>query len=152
MSRLSSRSHTIFSIMVESRLKEDNGTMGTVRVSTLNLININGSENSPRIINRLSRAVLVATSNKTPHELPSSKLVCSILSSLLGNSKMAIIGCITASDMSVEETRSTLKFVAGAKFRRMPMRVANSSFIKMPQGRGGFGPGPTIAELALGTM
>lgn len=135
MNARSSRSHTVFSLMIES--KDDVGTDRTIRASTLNLVDLAGSERLKStgaegkrmkegahinksllvlgtIINKLSKAG--SDPSKLGH-LPyrESKLTRLLRPALGGNSKTAVLCAITPSNLHVEETLSTLKFAERAK-------------------------------------
>lgn len=128
MNDTSSRSHTIFKIIVESKAREGDGA---VLVASLNLIDLAGSESVRHTgasgqrakeggkINQsllsLSR-VMQALSQPGAHvSFRDSKLTYLLKPSLSGNAKMSIICCITPSDRYIEETRSTLQFASRAK-------------------------------------
>jgi len=127
MNERSSRSHTIFRITVESRLKEDGEDEEevAVRVSTLNLVDLAGSESIRPTGNQeggkidqslltLSRVIGSLGQNAKHVDFRDSKLT-HILQPSLGNARMAVICCATASDLYLEETRSTLQFASRAK-------------------------------------
>jgi centromeric protein E len=141
MNERSSRSHTIFRITLESRVKkvegeESVGDKDIVRVSTLNLVDLAGSE-SVRLtgasgerqkeggkINQslltLSRVICslgeAAGSNGYVHvNYRDSKLTRILQPNLSGNSRIAVICCATPSELYLEETRSTLQFASRAK-------------------------------------
>jgi len=105
---------------------------GPVRISTLNLVDLAGSEslkhreeNGDRLkegskINQslltLSRVISALGSSGQPHiNFRDSKLTRILQPSLSGNARMAIICCVTPSELYQEETRSTLQFASRAK-------------------------------------
>ena len=121
MNERSSRSHTIFRITVESRLKEDGEDEEevAVRVSTLNLVDLVGSERALWKIDQslltLSRVIGSSGKNDTHVNFRDSKLTHILQPSLSGNARMAVICCATRSELYLEETRSTLQFASRAK-------------------------------------
>ena len=136
MNERSSRSHTIFRITVESRLKEDakneeeeefdEDASDAVRVSTLNLVDLAGSESVRHTGNQeggkidqslltLSRVIDSLGQNATHVNFRDSKLTHLLQPSLSGNARMAVICCATPSELYLEETRSTLQFASRAK-------------------------------------
>lgn len=129
MNDTSSRSHTIFKIVVES--KQSVGSDGSVLVASLNLVDLAGSESVRHTgatgqrakeggkINQsllsLSR-VIHALSQPGQHvSFRDSKLTRLLQSSLSGNAKMSVVCCITPAEKYLEETRSTLQFASRAK-------------------------------------
>jgi centromeric protein E len=129
MNDTSSRSHTIFKLVVES--KQSVGSDGSVLVASLNLVDLAGSESVRHTgatgqrakeggkINQsllsLSR-VIHALSQPGQHvSFRDSKLTRLLQSSLSGNAKMSVVCCITPAEKYLEETRSTLQFASRAK-------------------------------------
>lgn len=135
MNARSSRSHTVFTLQIES--KGGDGVDKSFRASSLNLVDLAGSERLKStgaegtrqkegahinksllvlgtIINRLSSCV--GDTSKIGH-LPyrDSKLTRLLRPALGGNAKTAVLCAITPSAMHVEETVSTLKFAERAK-------------------------------------
>jgi len=148
----SSRSHTIFRITVESHLKHakkdgenDDGeddlvwARGAVRVSTLNLVDLAGSESVRHtgatgdsqkeggIINKsllFLSLVIESLGQKAIHvNFRDSKLTRILQPSLSGNARIAIICCVTPSELYLEETRSTLQFASRAKLVKTKTQV-----------------------------
>ncbi|RKP18927.1 kinesin-domain-containing protein, partial [Rozella allomycis CSF55] len=129
MNERSSRSHTIFRMVIESR--DCNDLSGAVRVSCLNLVDLAGSERASHTgaegwrlkegghINRSLLAltgVIQRLSEKNAHvPYRDSKLTRILQPSLGGNAKTAIICTITPASGYLEETMSTLKFAMRAK-------------------------------------
>lgn len=135
MNARSSRSHTVFSLLIES--KDDVGTDRTIRASSLNLVDLAGSERLKStgaqgqrakegahinksllvlgtIINRLSKyGNDPAKLGHLPYR--ESKLTRLLRPALGGNAKTAMLCAMTPSNMHVEETVSTLKFAERAK-------------------------------------
>ncbi|KAJ1654047.1 hypothetical protein IWQ61_005952 [Dispira simplex] len=140
----SSRSHTIFRMVIESRERSaedvesssDTGYSGAVKVSCLNLVDLAGSERVSQTgaegarlregahINKslLALGTVIAKLSETGNDAPNvhipyrdSKLTRILEPSLGGNAKTAIICTITLAGSHVEETLSTLKFANRAK-------------------------------------
>eukprot|EP00891_Asterochloris_glomerata_P009575 jgi/Astpho2/9575/e_gw1.00146.42.1_t len=146
MNKTSSRSHTIFRMVVESRSRDqtaesDDG--GAVWVSTLTLVDLAGSERISKtgaeglrmkegasinkslltlgtVINKLSEGTQ-ATGGHIPYR--DSKLTRILQPSLGGNAKTAIICNITPAAVHVDESHSTLRFACRAK------RVVNNAVV-----------------------
>lgn len=135
MNARSSRSHTVFTLQIES--KGGDGIDKSFRASSLNLVDLAGSERLKStgaegtrqkegahinksllvlgtIINRLSSSG--GDTSRIGH-LPyrDSKLTRLLQPALGGNAKTAVLCAITPSGLHVEETISTLKFAARAK-------------------------------------
>lgn len=135
MNARSSRSHTVFTLQIESKGGE--GVDQSFRASSLNLVDLAGSERLKStgaqgtrqkegchinksllvlgtIINRLSSAG--GDSSKIGH-LPyrDSKLTRLLRPALGGNAKTAVLCAVTPSKAHFEETISTLKFAERAK-------------------------------------
>ncbi|KAG4075536.1 hypothetical protein HA402_003361 [Bradysia odoriphaga] len=125
MNELSSRSHAIFRIIIES---EDANGNGPVRVSYLNLVDLAGSEkatdanNETRLkegndINKsllhLGICIRALSEGKRFVDVRSSKLTRILQASLGGNANTAIVCNITPG--AIEETASTLGFANQAK-------------------------------------
>ena len=134
MNETSSRSHTIFTVVVESMEKhwEEEDADGALLVSSLNLVDLAGSESVRHTgatgqrakeggkINQsllsLSRVIhSLGQSNNGHVSYRDSKLTRLLQRSLSGFAKMSIVACITTSDKYLEETRSTLQFASRAK-------------------------------------
>ncbi|XP_069689418.1 centromere-associated protein E-like [Periplaneta americana] len=128
MNERSSRSHTIFRIIIESRVPND-GEDGAVQVSHLNLVDLAGSERLDQTgakgdrlkegcsINRslfmLSHVISQLSEGQDQYvNFRDSKLTRILQSSLGGNAHTAIICAVTPA--SVEETASTLGFALRA--------------------------------------
>lgn len=133
MNDTSSRSHTIFKLVVESRESQRAGveTDGAVLVSALNLVDLAGSESVRHTgamgqrakeggkINQsllsLSRVIHSLGQAGAHVNFRDSKLTRLLQPSLSGNAKMSIVCCITSAAAYLEETRSTLAFASRAK-------------------------------------
>lgn len=145
MNKNSSRSHTVFRMIIESRsisgCQADDG--GAIRVSALTLVDLAGSERIAKtgaegqrmkegaainkslltlgtVINKLSEGV-AAAGGHIPYR--DSKLTRILQPSLGGNAKTAIICAITPAAQHVEESHSTLRFACRAK------RVVNNATV-----------------------
>eukprot|EP00898_Chlorokybus_atmophyticus_P005195 jgi/Chlat1/5677/Chrsp37S05483 len=149
MNQYSSRSHTIFRMVIESRERaadedaasiEQNG-VDAVRVSTLNLVDLAGSERAAKTgadgvrmkegahinkslmyLGQVIKKLSEGVDARGGHiNFRDSKLTRILQSALGGNSMTAIICCISPATANMEETRSTLLFAERAK------RVTNNA-------------------------
>ncbi|CAD5181315.1 unnamed protein product [Musa acuminata subsp. malaccensis] len=128
---LSSRSHTIFTLTIESSPCDECGEGGAVNFSQLNLIDLAGSESSRAettgvrrkegaYINKslltLGTVIAKLTDGKATH-IPyrDSKLTRLLQSSLSGQGRVSLICTVTPSSSNAEETHNTLKFAHRAK-------------------------------------
>ncbi|KAF9029188.1 hypothetical protein BGZ52_000047 [Haplosporangium bisporale] len=139
----SSRSHSIFQIVIESRERTAPSSPNpgrklslglskpatAVRVSQLNLIDLAGSEKASADMERrkegafinkslltLGTVIAKLTEEKGAH-IPyrDSKLTRILQSSLSGNARVSVICTISPSFVNVEESHNTLKFAARVK-------------------------------------
>ncbi|KAH6570776.1 hypothetical protein BASA60_007565 [Batrachochytrium salamandrivorans] len=131
MNDKSSRSHTIFKMVVESRSRTDKGN--SVRVSQLNLVDLAGSERVGHTgaegirlkegghINKslltLSTVIGKLSDGGDKRHIPyrDSKLTRILQPSIGGNANTAIICTITRAYLHSDETHSTLRFASRAK-------------------------------------
>ncbi|KAK9836595.1 hypothetical protein WJX74_004004 [Apatococcus lobatus] len=145
MNKQSSRSHTVFRMVVESRARdaEEAGDGGAVWVSTLTLVDLAGSERLAKtgaeglrmkegtsinkslltlgtVINKLSEGVQVQGGH-IPYR--DSKLTRILQPSLGGNAKTVIICNLTPAMIHADESHSTLRFACRAK------RVVNNAVV-----------------------
>ncbi|THU57821.1 hypothetical protein C4D60_Mb03t07590 [Musa balbisiana] len=128
---LSSRSHTIFTLTIESSPCDECGEGGAVNFSQLNLIDLAGSESSRAettgvrrkegaYINKslltLGTVIAKLTDGKATH-IPyrDSKLTRLLQSSLSGQGRVSLVCTVTPSSSNAEETHNTLKFAHRAK-------------------------------------
>ncbi|KAI3995579.1 hypothetical protein MKX01_023324 [Papaver californicum] len=128
---LSSRSHTIFTLTVESSPCGENSEGEAVNLSQLNLIDLAGSESSKAettgvrrkegsYINKslltLGTVISKLTDARATH-IPyrDSKLTRLLQSSLSGHGRVSLICTVTPSSSNSEETHNTLKFAHRAK-------------------------------------
>ncbi|XP_068651020.1 kinesin-like protein KIN-12E [Aristolochia californica] len=136
MNRASSRSHSVFTCVIESKWESQGVTHH--RFARLNLVDLAGSErqkssgaegerlkeatNINKSLSTLGLVImnLVSISNGKSLHVPyrDSKLTFLLQDSLGGNSKTTIIANITPSNCCALETLSTLKFAQRAKFIR----------------------------------
>ncbi|KAJ4953387.1 hypothetical protein NE237_030219 [Protea cynaroides] len=128
---LSSRSHTIFTLTIESSPHGENQVEEDVTLSQLNLIDLAGSESSKTettglrrkegsYINKslltLGTVISKLTDAKATH-IPyrDSKLTRLLQSSLSGHGQISLICAVTPASSSSEETHNTLKFAHRSK-------------------------------------
>ncbi|XP_066330493.1 kinesin-like protein KIN-12G isoform X2 [Miscanthus floridulus] len=136
MNRASSRSHSVFTCLIESKWESQD--INHHRFSRLNLVDLAGSErqkssgaegerlkeatNINKSLSTLGLVItnLIAVSNKKSQHVPyrDSKLTFLLQDSLGGNSKTTIIANISPSSCCAAETLSTLKFAQRAKYIR----------------------------------
>ncbi|WJX13429.1 hypothetical protein P8452_03819 [Trifolium repens] len=143
MNLYSSRSHTIFRMIIESRDRNENESTGSscdaVRVSVLNLVDLAGSERAAKtgaegvrlkegshinkslmtlgtVIKKLSEGV-ESQGGHVPYR--DSKLTRILQPALGGNANTAIICNITLAQIHTDETKSSLQFASRA------LRVTN---------------------------
>ncbi|WOK95613.1 hypothetical protein Cni_G04320 [Canna indica] len=136
MNRASSRSHSVFTCVIESKWEVQG--VNHHRFARLNLVDLAGSErqkssgaegdrlkeatNINKSLSTLGLVImnLVSISNKKSLHVPyrDSKLTFLLQDSLGGNSKTTIIANISPSNCCTLETLSTLKFAQRAKYIR----------------------------------
>ncbi|KAL3840502.1 hypothetical protein ACJIZ3_025093 [Penstemon smallii] len=139
MNARSSRSHTIFRMVIESKAKDSNSSNSSspddaIRVSVLNLVDLAGSERIAKtgaggvrlkegkhinkslmvlgnVINKLSEG------GKQRGHIPyrDSKLTRILQPALGGNAKTSIICTVAPEEVHIEETKGTLQFASRAK-------------------------------------
>ncbi|XP_021738486.1 kinesin-like protein KIN-12F [Chenopodium quinoa] len=133
MNRESSRSHSVFTCVIESKWERDSTT--NLRFARLNLVDLAGSErqkssgaegerlkeaaNINKSLSTLGHVImlLVDIAHGKPRHVPyrDSRLTFLLQDSLGGNSKTMIIANISPSICCVSETLNTLKFAQRAK-------------------------------------
>ncbi|CAN0879142.1 Kinesin-like protein KIN-7K, chloroplastic [Linum grandiflorum] len=140
---LSSRSHTIFTLTIESSPCGENCEGEAVNLSQLNLIDLAGSESSKAettgmrrkegaYINKslltLGTVISKLTEGRASH-IPyrDSKLTRLLQSSLSGLGRVSLICTVTPASSSSEETHNTLKFAHRAK--HMEIQAAQNKII-----------------------
>ncbi|CAI9271665.1 unnamed protein product [Lactuca saligna] len=127
----SSRSHTIFTMTIESSPCGDNNEDEAVNLSQLNLIDLAGSESSKAETTGIRRkegayinkslltlgTVISKLSDGRAAHIPyrDSKLTRLLQSSLSGHGRVSLICTVTPSSSNSEETHNTLKFAHRAK-------------------------------------
>ncbi|BAT82091.1 hypothetical protein VIGAN_03204800 [Vigna angularis var. angularis] len=128
---VSSRSHTIFTLTIESSSRGENTREEDVTLSHLHLIDLAGSESSKAettglrrkegsYINKslltLGTVIAKLTDGKATH-IPyrDSKLTRLLQSSLSGHGRISLICTVTPASSSSEETHNTLKFAHRSK-------------------------------------
>ncbi|KAL5559646.1 hypothetical protein UlMin_035857 [Ulmus minor] len=128
---LSSRSHTIFTLTIESSPRGENHDEEDVTLSQLHLIDLAGSESSKTettglrrkegsYINKslltLGTVISKLTDGKATH-IPyrDSKLTRLLQSSLSGHGQISLICTVTPASSNSEETHNTLKFAHRSK-------------------------------------
>ncbi|KAK9079210.1 hypothetical protein SSX86_000880 [Deinandra increscens subsp. villosa] len=153
---LSSRSHTIFTLTIESSPCGENDDGGDVNLSQLNLIDLAGSESSKAetvgvrrkegsYINKslltLGTVISKLTDVRAAH-IPyrDSKLTRILQSSLSGHGRVSLICTVTPSSSNSEETHNTLKFADHAKHieiqaaqNREELEQLKSGIVLVPQ-------------------
>ncbi|XP_010423314.1 PREDICTED: kinesin-like protein KIN-7L, chloroplastic [Camelina sativa] len=128
---LSSRSHTMFTLTIESSPLGDNNEGGAVHLSQLNLIDLAGSESSKAETSGLRRkegsyinkslltlgTVISKLTDRKASHVPyrDSKLTRLLQSSLSGHGRVSLICTLTPASSNSEETHNTLKFAHRAK-------------------------------------
>ncbi|XXG60683.1 hypothetical protein AAC387_Pa04g2527 [Persea americana] len=128
---LSSRSHTIFTLTIESSPCGENEGEEDVTLSQLNLIDLAGSESSKTettglrrkegsYINKslltLGTVIAKLTDGKATHvPYRDSKLTRLLQSSLSGHGRVSLICTVTPASSNSEETHNTLKFAHRSK-------------------------------------
>jgi len=145
MNQHSSRSHAVFRLTVESRLKEpgEDGDDEIVRISDFNLVDLAGSESVKMSgttgirkregakINQslLSLSTVIHSLSMPEKKRPKhinyrdSKLTRMLQPHLSGNAEIAIVCCVAPSKAYAEETRTTLRFAYRAKLIRVTPKV-----------------------------
>ncbi|KAG9459852.1 hypothetical protein H6P81_004360 [Aristolochia fimbriata] len=140
---MSSRSHTIFTLTIESSPCGENSEGEAVSLSQLNLIDLAGSESSRAettgvrrkegsYINKslltLGTVISKLTDGKAAH-IPyrDSKLTRLLQSSLSGHGRVSLICTVTPSSSNSEETHNTLKFAHRTK--RIEIQASQNKII-----------------------
>lgn len=131
MNDASSRSHSIFSIIIEMRSTDDSGKE-CIRTGKLNLVDLAGSERQKKTgatgqqlkegtkinlsLSALGNVISALSEGKGKH-IPyrDSKLTRLLQDSLGGNTKTLMVAAISPADYNYEETLSTLRYANRAK-------------------------------------
>ena len=132
MNQGSSRSHSIFTIRIESTSKREDGTE-SFRVGKLNLVDLAGSERQKKTnasgqrlkegsninlsLSALGNVISALVDGKSGKHIPyrDSKLTRLLQTSLGGNTKTVMIAAIGPADYNYDETLSTLRYANRAK-------------------------------------
>ncbi|KAL4857579.1 Kinesin-like protein KIN-12E [Chlorella vulgaris] len=131
MNERSSRSHSVFTAVVEAHEEQGESGVTHVQFAKMNLIDLAGSERvgksgatgdrltEAKGINKslttLGRVVSALTERQQHVPYRDSRLTFLLKESLGGNAKTSIVACVSPSEDSAQETHSTLVFAAGAK-------------------------------------
>lgn len=136
MNNESSRSHSVFTFVIESRSKSVSEGVSSVRTSRMNLVDLAGSERQKQtgaagdrlkeagninkslsqlgnVINILAEVAQTGKHRHIPYR--SSRLTFLLQESLGGNAKLAMICAISPASSCRTETLSTLRFAQRAK-------------------------------------
>lgn len=132
MNALSSRSHSIFVINVETAEMDEETKEERIRVGKLNLVDLAGSERQSKTkaagqrlkeatkinlsLSALGNVISALVEGKGKH-IPyrDSKLTRLLQDSLGGNTKTAMVACISPASDNYDETLSTLRYANRAK-------------------------------------
>ncbi|CAH0561938.1 unnamed protein product [Brassicogethes aeneus] len=136
MNDVSSRSHAIFTICIESKNRIDNKTI----IGKLNLVDLAGSERASRtqatgerlreasninlslsVLGNVISALVDGKSSHIPYR--NSKLTRLLQDSLGGNSKTAMIAMLSPADVDYEESICTLRYAARVKHIQNHARI-----------------------------
>ncbi|XP_052064068.1 osmotic avoidance abnormal protein 3-like isoform X4 [Mytilus californianus] len=127
----SSRSHSIFSVMLEMSTQDEEGE-DHIRAGKLNLVDLAGSERQAKTgatgarlkeatkinlsLSALGNVISALVDGKSKH-IPyrDSKLTRLLQDSLGGNTKTLMIACLSPADNNYDETLSTLRYANRAK-------------------------------------
>ncbi|XP_063401221.1 osmotic avoidance abnormal protein 3-like isoform X8 [Mytilus trossulus] len=127
----SSRSHSIFSVMLEMSQQDEEGE-DHIRAGKLNLVDLAGSERQAKTgatgarlkeatkinlsLSALGNVISALVDGKSKH-IPyrDSKLTRLLQDSLGGNTKTLMIACLSPADNNYDETLSTLRYANRAK-------------------------------------
>jgi hypothetical protein len=131
MNARSSRSHCIFTIIVDNSTKDEDGTEH-IRMGKLNLVDLAGSERQSKTgatgemldqaininlsLTALGKVIFALVAEKKQHvPYRDSKLTKLLADSLGGNSKTVMIANIGPSEYNYDESVSTLRYASRAK-------------------------------------
>jgi hypothetical protein len=138
MNNESSRSHSIFTIYIETAEKTDQGQR--IKAGKLNLVDLAGSERLSKTgatgetqkegakinlsLSALGNVISCLVDGKSQH-IPyrTSKLTRLLQDSLGGNTKTVMIAACSPADYNLEETLSTLRYASRAKAIKNKPRV-----------------------------
>ncbi|KAI9311304.1 P-loop containing nucleoside triphosphate hydrolase protein [Dichotomocladium elegans] len=118
----SSRSHTIFQMIIESRNRGPNSLTSlsqrsplrkeAMKISQLNLIDLAGSEKAATNTDRRKEGSYINKSNAGHVPFRDSKLTRILQPALSGQAKVVVICTISPASNSIEESANTLKFAS----------------------------------------
>lgn len=132
MNKESSRSHSLFTIYIDSQESDAKGN-DKYKASKLNLVDLAGSERASKTgatgdgmkeatkinlsLSALGNVISALVDGKT-HHIPyrDSKLTRLLQDSLGGNTKTIMIAACSPADYNYDETLSTLRYASRAKF------------------------------------
>jgi hypothetical protein len=131
MNEQSSRSHSIFTVVIEMSSKDENGK-DHIRAGKLNLVDLAGSERQKKTgatgaqlkegikinlsLSSLGNCISALAENKGKHvPFRESKLTRLLQDSLGGNTKTLMVAAISPADYNFDETMSTLRYANRAK-------------------------------------
>ena len=132
MNKESSRSHSIFTIHIESEETDELGNE-KFKAGKLNLVDLAGSERQSKTqatgdgmkdaakinlsLSALGNVISALVDGKT-HHIPyrDSKLTRLLQDSLGGNTKTIMVAALSPADYNYDETLSTLRYASRAKF------------------------------------
>jgi len=138
MNSESSRSHSIFTIYIETAEKTENGQR--IKAGKLNLVDLAGSERLGKTgatgdtakegakinlsLSALGNVISCLVDGKSQH-IPyrTSKLTRLLQDSLGGNTKTVMIAACSPADYNLDETLSTLRYASRAKAIKNKPRV-----------------------------
>ena len=139
MNKDSSRSHSIFTIYVETAERDEQGEQ-RIKAGKLNLVDLAGSERQSKTqatgqrlkeatqinlsLSALGNVISALVEGKHGH-IPyrDSKLTRLLQDSLGGNTKTVMIAAISPADYNFEETLTTLRYASRAKNIKNKPRV-----------------------------
>ncbi|KAI9282238.1 kinesin motor domain-containing protein [Sporodiniella umbellata] len=126
----SSRSHTVFQLVIESTQKSNETKTNSIQISQLNLIDLAGSEKVASDLKRrkegayinkslltLGNVISKLTSDEPTSHVPfrDSKLTRILQAALSGNARISVICTINPTVASKDESLNTLKFAQRTK-------------------------------------
>mmetsp|Transcript_33630 Transcript_33630/g.51861 ORF Transcript_33630/g.51861 Transcript_33630/m.51861 type:complete len:183 (+) Transcript_33630:589-1137(+) len=138
MNKDSSRSHSIFTIYVETAQPDEEGNQ-TFKAGKLNLVDLAGSERQSKThatgqrlreatkinlsLSALGNVISLLVEGKSHIPYRDSKLTRLLQDSLGGNSKTVMIAAISPADYNLEETLTTLRYASRAKHIKNKPRI-----------------------------
>ena len=132
MNKESSRSHSIFTIYIETAVEDEKLAESKIKAGKLNLVDLAGSERQSKTgatgdtlkeatkinlsLSALGNVISALVDGKSSH-IPyrDSKLTRLLQDSLGGNTKTVMIAALSPADYNYDETLSTLRYAARAK-------------------------------------